>query len=116
MKKVFVLMCMAAGLAACVSNNSVGINAVPAKLTKAVAAADRTCQTDADCVAVQKGCCPCAGFEAVNKTAAEKVQTVFEKACANGGCTREMCYTRITTSCVNHVCTGKLIAPRAVAL
>lgn len=71
---------LAAGLfAACgTAQQNVGINAVPAQLTKAVAAAD--------------------------------------KACAGGGCTREACYTRITTQCVNHVCTGTLVAPRAVAL
>ncbi|WP_177746023.1 hypothetical protein [Candidatus Avelusimicrobium fimicolum] len=114
MKKILIVLACAAALGACASSGA-GINATPAKLTKAVAAADRTCQTDADCVAVQKGCCPCAGFEAVNKTAAAKVQNVLEKACANAGCTREACYTRITTACVNNVCTGKLIAPKAVA-
>lgn len=113
MKKVLLLVCMAAGAAACATGGA-GINAVPAKLTKAVSVADKTCQTDADCVAVQKGCCPCAGFEAVNKAAAARIQPVFEKACENGGCTREMCYTRITTACVNRVCTGTLIAPKAV--
>ena len=114
MKKILTVLACAAALGACTSTGA-GSNATPAKLTKAVAAADRTCQTDADCVAVQKGCCPCAGFEAVNKTAADKVQKVFENACANAGCTREACYTRITTSCVNNVCTGKLLAPKAVA-
>ena len=109
-------MMLAAGLfAACgTAQQNVGINAVPAQLTKAVAAADKACQADSDCVAVQKGCCPCAGFEAVNKAAAARIQPVFEKACENGGCTREMCYTRITTACVNRVCTGTLIAPKAV--
>ena len=95
MKKILIVLACAAALGACTSTGA--------------------CQTDADCVAVQKGCCPCAGFEAVNKTAANKVQKVFENACANAGCTREACYTRITTSCVNNVCTGKLIAPKAVA-
>ena len=94
MKKILIVLACAAALGACASSGA-GINATPAKLTKAVAAADRTCQTDADCVAVQKGCCPCAGFDA--------------------GCTREACYTRITTACVNNVCTGKLITPKAVA-
>ena len=115
MKKILIVLACAAALGACASSGA-GINATPAKLTKAVAAADRTCQTDADCVAVQKGCCPCAGYEAVSKTAAQKVQAVLDKACANGGCTREACYTRITTQCVSHVCTGTLVAPRAVAL
>lgn len=114
MKKILIVLACGLALGACTSAGT-GINSVPAKLTKAVASADRTCQTDADCVAVQKGCCPCAGFEAVNKTAADKVQKVFENTCANAGCTREACYTRITTSCVNNVCTGKLIAPKAVA-
>ena len=117
MKKVLFVMFAAGLVAACgTARQNVGINAIPAQLTKAVAAADKACQADSDCVAVQKGCCPCAGYEAVNKTAAQKVQTVLDKACAGGGCTREACYTRITTRCVSHVCTGTLVAPRAVAL
>lgn len=116
MKKVLFVMFAAGLVAACgTARQNVGINAVPTQLTKAVAAADKACQTDADCVAVQKGCCPCAGYEAVSKTAAQKVQTVLDKACANGGCTREACYTRIKTQCVNKVCVGTLVAPRAVA-
>ena len=107
MKKVLLLVCMAASLAACASGGA-GINAVPAKLTKAVAAADKTCQTDADCVAVQKGCCPCAGFEAVNKAAAKALQSRWNKECADGVCTLEMCYVELNTSCQNGTCVGTL--------
>ena len=111
-------MMLAAGLfAACgTAQQNVGINAVPAQLTTAVAAADKACQADSDCVAVQKGCCACAGYEAVNKTAAQKVQTVLDKACAGGACTREACPTRVLTQCVQHVWTATPAAPRAVAL
>ena len=111
MKKIFLLVSALAVLAGCAASNP-GINAVPAKLTAVIEKADKSCQVDADCVAVQKGCCMCAGYEAVNKNAAVKVESVFEKQCANGACTREMCYVQIEPACEKNVCTGKLILPK----
>ena len=111
MKKIFLLVSALAVLAGCAATNP-GINTVPAKLTAAIKKADKSCQVDADCVAVQKGCCMCAGYEAVNKNAAAKVESVFEKQCASGACTREMCYVQIEPTCEKNVCTGKLILPK----
>lgn len=111
MKKLLLLTCCAAVLSACAATNP-GINTVPAKLTAAIKKADKSCQVDADCVAVQKGCCMCAGYEAVNKNAAAKVESVFEKQCASGACTREMCYVQIEPICKQNVCTGNLILPK----
>ena len=113
MKKAILLIICAAALAACSSApKRVGINAVPAKVTKAIAKADKSCTVDADCAAVQKGCCMCAGYEAVNKAAAEKVQSVWNEECQMAPCTREMCYVQITPNCENNVCTGELILPK----
>lgn len=113
MKKAILLIICAAALAACSSApKRVGINAVPAKVTKAIAKADKSCTVDADCAAVQKGCCKCAGYEAVNKAAAEKVQSVWNEECQMAPCTREMCYVQITPKCENNVCTGELILPK----
>lgn len=109
MKKAYFLIACAALLAACSSSSkTVSINAMPVKLNAAIMAADRACTTDADCVAVKKGCCECAGYEAVNVQAAEKVQKVWEKECTNAPCTREMCYVQIDPVCENNVCVGKL--------
>lgn len=95
-------------MAACSSQpKRVGINAVPAKLTSAISKADRTCTVDADCAAVQKGCCECAGYTAVNAKAAEKIQKIWDKSCQMAPCTREMCYVRITAECQQGICVGK---------
>lgn len=108
MKKVLFVTVCAAVLAACSSApKSVGINAVPNTLTKTISKADKVCVQDADCVAVQKGCCMCDGYQAVSKAGAEKVQAVFDKACAMAPCTREMCYVQIEPKCINNVCTGE---------
>ena len=68
----------------------------------------KACETDADCVAVSKGCCLCDGQEAVNKKFQNKLDKQREKACGVGPCTLQMCYTDIDVACVNHVCTGTL--------
>lgn len=108
MKKVLFLTVCAAVLAACsAAPKSVGINAVPKALTKAIKKADKACTVDADCVAVQKGCCMCDGYQAVSKSGAEQVKAAFETACAAGACTREMCYVQIEPKCVNNVCMGE---------
>lgn len=105
----FFIFAVAVLLTACSSApKSVGINAIPSKVTKAITQADRTCKTDADCAAVKKGCCECAGYEAVNVNAAEKVQKVWNKECQMAPCTREMCYVQINPSCEENVCVGKL--------
>lgn len=109
MKKVFFLL-MGAGLfAACASTSPkpVGINATPEAITKAIAKADKSCKTAEDCVAVKKGCCPCAGYVAVNVKAAEKVNKVWEEECQIAPCTREMCYVEITPKCEQNICIGE---------
>ena len=80
MKKVLFLTVCAAVLAACSSApKSVGINAKPKVLTKAILKADKACTADADCVAVQKGCCMCDGYQAVSQKGAETVKAAFDK-------------------------------------
>lgn len=109
MKKLFVLMGCALVLAACsAAPRAVAINAMPVKLSDAINAADKACLVDSDCVAVKKGCCECAGYEAVNAKAAEKVQKVWEKECTNAPCTREMCYVQINPVCEDNMCVGEL--------
>lgn len=76
----------------------------------------KACVTDADCVAVSKGCCLCDGQEAVNKKYEAKLAVQREKACGVGPCTLQMCYTDIDVSCVNKVCTGKLKDMSAYAI
>ncbi len=108
MKKALFLTVCAAVLAACSSApKTVGINAKPKALTKAVLQADKVCSADADCVAVQKGCCPCDGLVAVSQQGAQAVKAVFEKVCSAAPCTREMCRVDIAPKCVNNVCTGE---------
>ena len=108
MKKVLFLTVCAAVLAACASApNSVGINAKPKSLTKAILKADKTCTADADCVAVQKGCCMCDGYQAVSQKGAETVKAAFEKACSLAPCAREMCRVQIVPKCFNKGCMGE---------
>lgn len=68
----------------------------------------KACQTDADCVAVSKGCCLCDGQEAVNKQFQMDLDKQREKACGVGPCTLQMCYTDIDVACVDNICTGTL--------
>lgn len=113
MKKLLLLTFCAAVLSACAASpKNGGINSVPKALTKAIANADKTCTADADCVAVQKGCCMCDGYQSVSKAGAAQVKTAFEKACATGACTREMCYVQVEPKCVNNVCTGESFRER----
>lgn len=111
MKKLFLIVCAFSMLAACAAPTP-GINVVPAKLTKAIEKAGKSCATSADCAAVQKGCCLCAGYEAVNQESVAKVQAVFESSCAQAACTREMCYVEIEPVCEQNVCVGKPILPK----
>ena len=108
MKKVCLLMLGAGLLAACSSApKQVGINAVPEAVTSAIVYAERSCNTDADSVAVQKGCCPCAGYATVNKEAGEKIEKIWNKECKNAPCTREMCYVQVVPVCENNLCVGR---------
>ncbi|WP_428074703.1 hypothetical protein [Candidatus Avelusimicrobium aviculae] len=109
MKKVFFLLMGTGLLAACAASapKPVGINATPEAVTKAIAKADKSCKTDADCVAVKKGCCPCAGYAAVNTKAAEKVNKIWAEECEIAPCTREMCYVEITPKCEQNICIGE---------
>ncbi len=108
MKRIALMICCMAILSACSSaSKSVGINAKPKALTKAVLKADKSCTVDADCVAVYKGCCMCDGLRAVSRKGAEKVKAVFQQSCAKAPCTREMCRVNIEPKCINNVCTGE---------
>lgn len=107
MQKVIVLLGCVLLVGACSSGmKNAPVNATSATYTKLLAKADKSCQTDADCVAVKKGCCMCQGYESVNKAAAEKLQTAWEKQCASAACTMQMCYVEIDPVCQNNVCTG----------
>ena len=68
----------------------------------------KACQTDADCVAISKGCCLCDGQDAVNKQFQMELDKQREKACGVGPCTLQMCYTDIDVACVDNICTGTL--------
>lgn len=108
MKKIVLTVCCAAVLSACASSpKPAGINAKPKALAKAILKADKACTADADCAAVQKGCCACDGLKAVSQKGAETVKAAFDKACLHAPCTREMCRVQITPKCVNNVCTGE---------
>ncbi len=108
MKKVFLILAAAGLLGACASaaKPQVMVNGAPSSYTQELAKADKSCQTDADCVAVKKGCCMCQGYESVNKAAAQKLQQQWEKECAMAACTLQMCYVEIDPVCQNNVCTG----------
>lgn len=105
-QKILFCVCAALFVGAC-TNHSASVNAVPTEYAKLVASASKACQTDADCAAVQKGCCPCAGYEAVNAQVAPKLQKKLEKACGLAACTLEMCYEEITPKCVKNQCAGE---------
>lgn len=107
MKRVMLLLVAGLFVCACASKPQMaGVNTVPASYAKLVAEADKSCQTDADCVAVKKGCCLCQGYESVNKEAAAKLQAKWENECAVAACTLQMCYVEINPVCKNNVCTG----------
>lgn len=112
MKKVsfFAVMCAFAAIACgCASSRAVPTmdRDLVAKYQQKLLES-QACETDADCIAVSKGCCPCDGQEAVNKKFQKKLAKQREKACGVGPCTLQMCYTDIDVACVNKVCTGTL--------
>lgn len=112
MKRLFVLtsvLLCAVLFAACSGGNkkTFAVNSKPESLALALENADKQCQSDSDCVAVNKGCCMCAGYEAVNAKAAEKIKNIWQKECALAACTMQMCYVEIIPSCKNNVCVGE---------
>lgn len=104
---ILVVLCLCAVLATgCAGKVKMDDKNMVQQYSAAVIAAGKSCKTDADCVAVNKGCCPCDGQEAVNVKAVEKLQAQREDACGVVPCTLQMCYTDIEVSCVKKVCTG----------
>lgn len=104
MQKTLLFLVCSFVMAACASGNKPAEKAV--SYTQQVAQADKSCQTDADCVAVKKGCCLCDGYESVNKKAEESLKAAWSQECATTPCTLQMCYVEITPVCKNNVCTG----------
>lgn len=82
------------------------VNMKAKNYAEALQSADKSCKVDEDCTSVNKGCCMCAGKEAVNKEAAAALQGFFMKECARAACTLQMCYVDINTSCQNGTCVG----------
>lgn len=82
------------------------INVKAKTYAEALQSADKSCRVDEDCTSVNKGCCLCHGKEAVNKAAAKALQSRWNKECADGVCTLEMCYVELNTSCQNGTCVG----------
>ena len=77
------------------------------KYVQALESADKSCQVDADCTAVNKGCCQCQGKEVVNQAAAQALRPLWNKDCAKAICTLQMCYTQIETWCERGECKSK---------
>ena len=88
------------------------INLKAKNYTQALESADKSCQIDADCTAVSKGCCLCQGKEVVNQSAALALRTMWNKECAKAVCTLQMCYTDIETWCERGECKSK---PKKIA-
>lgn len=71
--------------------------------------ANLDCQTDADCVAVNRTCCRCDGKIAVNRRVATQLRAKWVAQCTSAPCLQELCYTDLDVSCQNNRCVGKLI-------
>lgn len=82
------------------------VNMKAKNYAEALRSADKSCKVDEDCTSVNKGCCMCAGKEAVNKDAAAALKPIWEKECALAACTLQMCYVEINTSCQQGTCVG----------
>lgn len=110
MKKVFFLTLLSTYAVLCGCASTVIHTKDPDLVAKYQQALEnsKACKTDADCVAIAKGCCLCDGQEAVNKKFQADLDEQREKACGIGPCTLQMCYTDIDVACVNNVCTGTL--------
>lgn len=96
---------MMAGLlvAGCASANK-------ANTYQAIIQANMDCQTDADCVAVNRTCCRCDGKIAVNRRVAGKLRAKWVAECTSAPCLQAMCFTDMSVSCQNKRCVGKLMA------
>ena len=68
--------------------------------------ANQDCQTDTDCVAVNRSCCRCDGKVAVNRRAVGALRVKWLGECPTAVCTQEMCYTELPVSCQNNRCVG----------
>ena len=83
------------------------VNPKAKNYAQALESASKTCQVDADCTAVSKGCCQCQGKEVVNQEAALALRSFWNKECAKAICTLQMCYTDIETWCERGTCKSK---------
>lgn len=106
--KLLGLMCAALVFAGCAKTVEVktSVNLKSKNYMEALQSADKSCKVDEDCTSVNKGCCLCAGKEAVNKEAAALLRGFWMKECERAACTLQMCYVDIETSCKNGTCTG----------
>ncbi|MGN0016367.1 MAG: hypothetical protein ACI37O_03410 [Candidatus Avelusimicrobium sp.] len=106
--KLLGLLCAAVLFAGCAKTVEVKtpVNMKAKNYAEALQSADKSCKIDEDCTSVNKGCCMCAGKEAVNKEAAAALQGFFMKECERAACTLQMCYVDIETSCQNGTCVG----------
>ncbi len=83
------------------------INVKAKKYAQALESADKSCQVDADCTSVDKGCCLCQGREVVNQAAAQALRPLWQKECSKAICTLQMCFTQIETWCERGECKSK---------
>ena len=83
------------------------VNPKAQNYAQALESASKTCQVDADCTSVNKGCCLCQGKEVVNQEAALALRSFWNKECAKAICTLQMCYTDIETWCERGTCKSK---------
>ena len=106
--KWMTLVVFAIVFAGCASPEKVNtpVNMEAKSYAEALSSADKSCEIDADCTSVNKGCCLCHGKEAVNKEAAAALQNFWLKECSQAACTLQMCYVEINTSCQNRKCVG----------
>lgn len=106
--KLLSFLCTAVLFVGCAKTAEVKspVNLKAKNYAEALKSADKTCKIDADCTAVNKGCCMCAGKEAVNKESAAALQGFWMKECERAACTLQMCYVDIDTSCQNGICVG----------
>ena len=106
---IFSLVAMGLLLVGCATQEqgTSPINTKAKKYTEALESASKTCQVDADCTSVNKGCCLCQGREVVNQEAALALRPLWNKECAKAVCTLQMCYTQIETWCERGECKSK---------
>lgn len=103
MKKTVILLMLGLGvvLAGCASSDK------KANTYQGIIEANLDCQTDADCVAVNRTCCRCDGKVAVNRRVATLLRAKWVAQCTSAPCLQQMCYTDLNVSCQNNRCVGK---------